>query len=697
MPTRAIHLDRRRLDATGSREEWLLTSADGGFAMGTPIGLNTRRYHALLTVSGAPPVRRTLMLASIDDALRIGGECHRLTPFRFAGQQAPPAPPSLAGFTHEGSSVTWTYEIPSPAGAIRLTKRLVLHSRAREADPAAPGACSIIYTVTCSERLDRHSITLELRPLLRMLDMHELRTRSRGDGPIAHPGASHAIRCETPDDAAEPLELLCPLARFEPDSQPLWYHDLDYEAERARGQSHTEDLFSPGRFCWAIPPGGGEVELLARVPSNARHLSGAAAARAIDTRRERIATDAIASIRPDERDRIALDALLRAADQFVVSRAQPGGVVGASVIAGYPWFSDWGRDTMIALPGLLLTTGRRDEALRILETFAGARRNGLIPNRFADQTGEAEYNTADASLWFLHAVGETARATGADLYRGPLGEACLDIICHHLEGTDYDIGVDPRDGLLHAGSASTQLTWMDAQRDGVTFTPRHGKPVELNALWIHALRVTSAGVREIDPARADQLLDAAGVATASFNASFTNPEGGLFDRLQPGPDGRWTPCAELRPNQIFAASLRCSPLDRDARARVVAACKAHLLTPMGLRTLAPGDPSYHPRYEGSMFQRDAAYHNGTVWPWLIGPYAEAVLRAGDFDERSKSDARAAIEPLLQCCLDGPCIGQIPEVFDADDSPSLPRRWSGCPAQAWSVSELLRILAMLASP
>jgi predicted glycogen debranching enzyme len=361
---------------------------------------------------------------------------------------------------------------------------------------------------------------------------------------------------------------------------------------------------------------------------------------------------------------------------------------------------------MIALPGLLLTTGRLDEATRVMEAFAALTRRGLVPNCFDNGTGAAEYNTVDASLWYLHAAFNLHKACVEAGHRDPTGEgspirrACLAIIDAYQAGTDFNIRADAKDGLIAAGETGTQLTWMDAKRDGVVFTPRHGKPVEINALWYSGLMVTADLCEKDLPRRSRELRQIAERVAKSFREQFWNDEDHcLYDVLSPR-SGAFVGVDEIRPNQIFACSLPYSALELERQQSVVKVVTEHLLTPRGLRTLSPTEKGYVARFEGPLFERDRAYHNGTVWPWLLGPYAEAVLRVGKFSERSRALARDAIQPLLDMIAPsdtadsgGPALGQIPEIYDADDAPQRPRRPDGCFAQAWSVAECLRVLAM----
>jgi predicted glycogen debranching enzyme len=375
--------------------------------------------------------------------------------------------------------------------------------------------------------------------------------------------------------------------------------------------------------------------------------------------------------------------LHHAARQFVVARrsGRPGAV---SVIAGYPWFADWGRDSMISLPGLLLSTGRLDEARAVLETFADHMRDGLLPNCFHDDEAP-RYNTVDASLWFVHAVHAFGQARGAAIPPRLL-RACHEVIDAYTAGIG-SIALDPADGLIKAGDPASALTWMDAARGGEVFTPRRGKAVEINALWHHALRCLA----EVDgPTKRGQALDGLAAQCAeSMRQAFWWPQRDcLHDVLVETADG-WRGNERMRPNQVLAVSLAHSPLSEVQQRSVVAAVQRDLLTPYGLRTLAPDDPAYRGRYEGDLMQRDAAYHQGTVWPWLMGPFVEAVLRIGGFDRPSAERARTLLDPLL-AELDTGCLNQLAEVYDGD----APHRPSGCPAQAWSVAEVLRVLTTI---
>lgn len=699
LPADQLGFDPSQPDPAAGQREWVLADARGGFAMGTAQGTPTRRYHALLIAARMPPVQRWSLLSAVDERLHIplGGPCDcdldvHLTPFRFGTDKQPPAPSVyLRNFAHEPGRCVWDYAIPTQVGIIRIRKTLTLAQRA--------DACRIEYAIESgihSPEPER-PVTLTLRPLLSMRGFHALN----------HPGTLDNASFETErfdEPAVQGLRvrregLDAPLSlrgvHLSADAEPAIWRNLRYDHETRRGQGDTEDLCCPGSFSCTIDPlttttVGIEVALgeghgldwegdlgqrRSRVRSSIDHALHSAGEPEDPTLREHIAR------------------LAAAADDFVVDRFVDG-VESRSIIAGYPWFSDWGRDTMIALPGLLLTTGRYEEARLCLRTFARARQHGLIPNRFDDFAGPAHYNTVDAPLWFIHACDRWAHATGKQLDT-ELIDACDDIIDAYTRGTINKIALDPRDGLIRAGDAKTQLTWMDALRDGVAFTPRHGKPIEINALWINALRARIT-MGTISDDRTEQLLHLADQAQRSLITSMTDgPHAGLVDCLVPVSAVRsfsWQRSDECRPNQVFACALPRVGLPGNMCSAALSAIERTLLTPVGLRTLSPDHPSYEPHYCGSMTDRDRAYHNGTVWPWLLGPYCEALMRRRDFDQASRTQAQNLLCTLsAQMSVDA--LGSLFEIYDAEPDASGKHAPQGCPAQAWSVAETLRVLVM----
>lgn len=693
--------------------EWLLTDGRGGFAMGTASGVPTRRYHALFIAATKPPVGRLAMLNATVDQLILHPDTPQALPielssFRFAGSpgQLHPDGASRASRFRKGLGVEWVYDLP----VARATRSLHLHR-----DGGVVGA-TLRYLVERTDAASHNAaakapLRLSVRPLVSMRDFHGMLRRSWADRFAVHPHADGRT-CRVERDGLT-LHMRSDRGAFRHDQQ--WWFDFLYSEDAARGQDCVEDLYSPGVFTLDLAPGQTRAELLLRAS-----LADLPAPTLDEIQREREArVDRLAqagalirshasAITPDALP--ALDALTAAADDFVVARTpapETKDRLAVSIIAGYPWFSDWGRDTFISLPGLMITTGRLDDARATLLAFAAHRRNGLIPNVFNDQTGEAEYNTVDGSLWFLQGACSWLEAGGdRTTWREQLAPACLDIVAHYRKGIggEANIAMDPFDKLITAGTSATQLTWMDARRDGVVFTPRYGKAVEINALWISGLRRVAKALAPDDPHQAANLNDLAEAAMRSFGSVFWNQRDRcLYDVLVPSDSERgpiaWNPDASIRPNQIFAVSLPHSPLTPEQQGAVVACVWSRLYTPRGVRTLDPADPRYRPRYEGNLFDRDGAYHQGTAWPWLLGPLAEAILRCGGFSSQARREAMNVLRPLLDTLdparfIPGPraggCPGQIAEIYDASD----PQRPQGCPAQAWSVAEMLRVLTLI---
>ncbi len=691
LPIDALGGDRLALPHAADTE-WVLTNALGGFAMGTATGLPTRRYHGHLIAAMSPPVRRVLALGPIAETVILDPDdpdpdarAVHVQPFHFAGQPEPSEAPRPVRFERSAEGwCRWTYEFDATrAAGETLRVRLVRTHTLADGHNAA----SVRYELTAHA-----PVRLELRPITPLRDMHDL---VAPDDPGPELERSWADAQGNPlvlvarDGVGLTLRVTAEVGSASFRAETHTWHGLSYAWEAARGLDDAEDAPSPGVFEIV---GDGTLDARLDASANARTAprepEPAGTAPRADRRRSMIAHLRDACPTEDLYRAQTIARLACAADDFVVHSAALG-ADGRSIIAGYPWFADWGRDSMIALPGLLLLTGRHDEAFGVLDTFGRARKNGLIPNRFDDDAGPAHYNTADASLWFVHACTQYLHASNdTERYLDALAPACAEIIEAHTEGTDYKIGMDPADWLVRAGDERTQLTWMDAKRDGVCFTPRHGKPVEINALWHNALGSFADGLERADPACAASLRQTAERVAASFRDAFANgPEGGLVDCLT--PEGRrWRASTEVRPNQVFAVSLPHSPLGADTQRRVVGVVREHLLTPVGLRTLAPDDPGYQARFEGSIFERDAAYHNGTVWPWLMGPYVEALLRSESFSTDSRAHAKRLLDGLARE-LDHNGMGQVWEIYDADE----PRTPDGCIAQAWSVSELIRGYAL----
>lgn len=627
-----------------SRREWLVTNGLGGFASGTVAGAVTRRYHALLVAALRPPVERTVTLVKIDAVVVIRGRRIELGANEYVdGTMHPRGYAHLESFRLDGTVPVWTYAVAD----VRLECR-VLMARGRN-------TTYVVYRL-----LDATGpVAIELTPLCASRDYH---WQQRGDAPIQTTTVDGGCEVHGPGGA---FRVLAPTATF--DLAPDWHWGVAHAIERDRRLGDGEDLYRPGRFVAQIERGASLTVVATTEPESPAPV---AAVYAQLRDRESDLLSRVPAHWTDVRRRLVL-----AADQFVVSR----GDRGSTLIAGYPWFTDWGRDTMIALPGIALCTGSPAVAGEILRTFAAHVHDGLLPNRFPDGAEPPEYNTVDATLWYFQAIAAWFAETHdlrmlADLY-----PVLTEIVERHDAGTRYGIAVDPSDGLLRAGEPGVQLTWMDARVDGRVITPRTGKPVEINALWHGAL----AHLADFADALGERLEAAAlrrraGAVARSFAARFWSEAHGYLHDVIDVP-GSSMPDSTLRPNQLIACALPHALLDGARVRQVVDACSRELLTTYGLRSLAPTDPAYVPRYAGGPAERDAAYHQGTVWTWLLGPYVRAHLRAyGD------APAMRRVLEAASLALHADCLGQVGEIFDAEP----PHRPGGCFAQAWSVGELL---------
>lgn len=656
--------------------EWLLSNGLGGYASGTLAGVPTRRYHGLLVAGLPAPVGRTFMLGQIEEVLRLpDGTILRLGGEQKAGQPANiPGAGHLREFRLDWGLPVWTYE----AGGFHLEKRVFLGH--------LQNTVHVMYRLTGGEgrlRLELHP-TMCFRP-------HDAPVSTPLGGPYSMSAIDHRYEFCSPWPNLPSLRVSIQGTHPSFTVAPRTIDGIYYEVEARRGYESVGDLWCPGFFGIDLETGEDEASLIASTEpwDVVKALRSREALSAEMERRRRLVYIA------DRRSHQGTAAeLVLAADVFVVTpgraedaaRAHASGDEARSIIAGYHWFTDWGRDTMISLEGLTLTTGRQLEAGYILRTFSRYIKDGLIPNLFPEGDREGLYHTADATLWFFHALHRYLQATGDRETLRLLLPKLIDVVNHHLQGTRFGIGVDPEDGLLRQGAEGYQLTWMDAKVDGWVVTPRRGKAVEINALWYNALRLLEGWVRQEEISKreetAHQIAQHAERCRESFNRRFWYAEGGyLYDVVdgvvndQPGDD------PSCRPNQVFAISLDHPVLDPSRWKPVLDVVTERLLTPVGLRSLAPGSPDYKPTYDGDLRARDAAYHQGTVWAWLIGPYVDAWLRVHPGETQK---ARQFLEGFVPH-LGEACLGSISEVFDAEE-PYTPR---GCVAQAWSVAEVLR--------
>jgi glycogen debranching enzyme len=663
--------------------EWLLTNQRGSFASSTIAGCNVSGYHGLLVGSPDPLVNRILALSNCLETVLWNRQSLELGTCEFRDRFAPTGHRFLHEFRRDVGA-RFSFRLPP----VDLSKAIYL---ARDSDTVL-----VEYTFeTVREPFD-----MILHPLVALRDFH---LHQKSGTPFGQKPLRDGVIVQQDLLVGCSLRMGCSELRYR--SDPQWWFDFVYRVNRKRGLHHVEDLWSPGVFQGRVETAGrivfwarlGDPTELERMPP----IDPSAIKRDLLARQEELIRLAGAEDPADK-------ALCLAADQFVARRAvapPPSGVIPKStqpgaagppterttIVAGFPWFADWGRDTFLSLPGLLLATGRHEEAGSVLCTFAAAADGGMIPNRFDDRTGEAHFNSVDASLWFIHTAFEYVDATGdAGRVKDRLLPAIRSILDSYQGGTRFGIHADS-DGLILAGDDGTQLTWMDAMCDGIAFTPRHGKAAEINALWHNALRRTQRFCEEQGLPGADRYGAMAEQVGRSFAPVFWNAERGyLNDSIL--PDGALD--ASLRPNQIFAVSLPFAPpLTPQQQQAIVQVVERELLTSYGLRTLGRRDPFYKGRYDGSPHRRDEAYHQGTVWPYLIGPFIEAYLKVNRFSDRSRQRAAEWLQPLLRHLTQDACLGSISEILDGDP----PHRPGGCPAQAWSVAELIRIRRLLASP
>ena len=635
----------RDIDAALERE-WLETNGLGGFASSTIVGLNTRRYHGLLIAATKPPVGRVVLLSKLEETLIIDGKRFDLSANQYPGVIHPQGYRYQTRFRLDPFPV-FTYQVEG----VEIEKSLfVVHGE---------NTSVVQYRL----KAPQDSVGLEVRPLIAFRDYHNS-THENG-------GLDSTVSSQTGLASVAPYPGL-PRLFLAHDADALettgsWYRNFEYRVEQERGLDYREDLFNPLtlRFDLSARP---TVTLIASTERHdVREASG--------LRENEIARRAAIADSAPVKDEL-VRSLVTAADQFIVARGDQ-----KTVIAGYHWFGDWGRDTMIALPGLALVTGRFDVARSILLEFSRHVDQGMLPNRFPDAGEQPEYNTVDGTLWFFEAIRAYAGySRDCEFVRKRLYDVLADIIAWHVRGTRYAIRVDDS-GLLVSGAQGVQLTWMDAKVGDWVVTPRQGKPVEIQALWYNALRTMEEfAARFGDSAGQKRYAKMATVARWNFNRLFWNESARcLYDVVNDGP-----PDASIRPNQLLAVSLHHSMLARGRAQSVVDVVTRELLTSYGLRTLAPADPRYVGRYSGDQRARDSAYHQGTVWPWLLGPFLTAYVKVNGGTAEARAQAAKWLEPFRKH-LGEAGLGQVSEILDGDP----PHHARGCIAQAWSVGELLR--------
>lgn len=643
--------------------EWLVTNGLGGYASGTLLGVATRRYHGLFIPNLPAPRGRTMMLPRLDEEVQVGPRTVRLGGAEFAdGRIEGEWHRALREFRYEWRTPLWLFAIDDHL----LQKRIMM--------PYTQNTVCIEYRVLAGA-----PIRLNLRPFV---------TLRSADGPLGYPPEWPFTLTITkgryevyPFEGAPPLKLcLRPQRGFFIADQHV-SAEVFYRVERRRGYDHLEDQFSPGYFTAELVPGEAVTLVASTETWDLLELDTAP----FEAEQQRL--EKLLALAPAQAQTGTAAHLVLAADQFIIlpgSRleedilARASGGEARTIIAGYHWFTDWGRDTMISLEGLTLCTGRQWEARAILRTFARYINGGLLPNHFPEGERTALYHTVDATLWYFHAVDRYVQATGDRELLQLLFPTLTSVVEQYVHGTDFGIAMDPMDGLIKAGTEDYPLTWMDAKVEGWVVTPRRGKPVEIQALWYNALRLMALWAEELGEPAEDYLALATDAFT-SFNARFWFERGHhLFDVI----DGEGGDDPSLRPNQVIALSLRFPILLEAHWHSVIDVVTEQLLTPLGLRSLGPGHRDYKPCYDGDLGARDAAYHQGTVWPWLIGHFLDARRRVYGNGKSS----RMLLQGLEEHVWDAG-IGSISEIFDAE----YPYWARGCIAQAWSVAELLRAL------
>jgi len=638
------------------RREWLETNGLGGFASSTIVGLNTRRYHGLLVAATKPPVGRVVMLSKLEETLSIESQHFDLSANRYPGVVHPQGFRYLKQFRLDPFPV-FTYEIEG----IEIEKIVfMIHGE---------NSTVVQYELKKNNHPERiKNLRLELRPLIAFRDYHS--TTHENSAINSALEQRSGLATITPYRGLPSLHFAHNAVELQKTGD--WYRNLEYDAERERGLDFSEDLFNPCVLRFDL-----RLRRQASVIASTEQRDAAQVTdyqQAEITRRRDVAAS-LPLVSGMDHDAFAQD-LADVADQYIVSRGDQ-----KTVIAGYHWFSDWGRDTMIALPGLTLPTGKYEVARSILRTFAQHVNQGMLPNRFPDAGETPEYNTVDATLWFFEAArAYLAYTSDLDFVRNELYPVFADIISWHIRGTRYGIKVDGS-GLLSSGEQGGHHTWMDAKVGDWVVTPRRGKPVEIQALWYNALCIMADMANRFgDEPGQKRYRNMATVASWSFNRLFWNESTGcLYDVTNGAP-----PDPSIRPNQIFVVSLTHSMLSPERARKVVEKVQEHLLTPYGLRSLASTDPQYRGRYTGGPWERDGAYHQGTVWPWLMGPFITAYIKVNGSSDAARRQAGEWLTPLRYHLADGG-LGHISEIFDGDE----PQRPVGCVAQAWSVAEVLR--------
>lgn len=627
--------------------EWLETNGLGGWAGSTLSGCNTRRYHGILVAATKPPTERAVLVNKLDEIIVLNNEWFQLGTNKYKDTLAPQGYVHIAEFKKEFFP-EFTFEVN---GVVIRKTVVMIHEE---------NTTIIIYNVLQAPS----TFTFKLLPLISGRGYHSLHAANDVFDPSCT--FENGIFKTQPYPALPEIFISIPNATLRED--PNWFYQFDYVVERYRGMECEEDLFNHGTFSLSLNAGDSFGVILSTTDPTDRNPFDL-------FEQERVRRSSLLNGRNVNS---TIEQLILSANQFIVQRSESL----KTVIAGYHWFTDWGRDTMIALPGLCLTTGRFDDAKKILKAFAESVQNGMLPNRFKDGNEAPEYNNVDGTLWFFVAVYRYLQTTqDRNFVLNEILPILKDIVDHHFKGTLYNIKADT-DGLLYAGEVGQQLTWMDAKVGDWVVTPRMGKPVEIQALWYNTLKIFAYLLETNSQSQdAASMEEAAQKTKDTFLARFWNQDGNyLYDLI----DENDQPNASIRPNQLFAISLPFPLLDGEKAQGVFNCVEEYLYTPVGLRTLSPDDHNYYGSYQGDWKRRDASYHQGGVWSWLLGPYVDVMMRVGG-DHAHRLSQKVIYNFAYH--LEESCIGSVSEIFDGD-APHYPR---GCVAQAWGVSEVLRVI------
>ncbi|ADI74185.1 glycogen debranching enzyme [Methanohalobium evestigatum Z-7303] len=632
---------------SGIQKEWLVTNGLGGYASSTIIGANTRTYHGLLVSALNPPVDRTLMLSSVDEEIYVNGSLYRLATHKYPMTVHPEGYKYLNEVSFK----------PFPAFVYQVENTEIIKQIFMQ---YGENTTIISYQVNCSD----NNTVFRLIPLVNLRNFHYT-TRSNDIKFEQSP-----VKYGTKIVGKNQFFHLHSNIKYTPED--VWYYNLEYDMERYRGLEYQEDNYNPGFFELNLGKGENNIFIAASTNGEISNQSWNDIKDIYENEIKRANSHGYIF----EKD--FPNQLSKTADSFIVNRKSTN---SESIVAGYHWFSDWGRDAMISLPGLTLVTGRFNEASRILKGFAANCQDGLIPNRFADTDNDnPDYNTVDASLWFIHAAGKYFEYTSDLGTIRDVWNTIREIIHHYIRGTYFNIQMD-KDSLIKYDS---QLTWMDAKVDGIEVTPRRGKTCEINALWYNALKTASLLAENLGLLHEEYDKTADRVKSSFVDTFWNDNNGCLFDCISIGDDGEIYKDPSIRPNQIFAVSLPYTMLSHDKEKMIVDKVKDKLLTSKGLRTLSPEDEKYRGIYSGGPYERDFAYHNGTVWPWLMGPFIDAYLKVNNDSVENREYARSLLLGFENHFKEAG-IGTISEVFDGD----YPHNPGGCVSQAWSVAEILR--------